>query len=190
MIDDQPTDEKWMERKWALPLATAALIASYPLLLFLDAQRYDLLYILLLGLPSALGILAAWLAIKRLKIDESPVFKKIHLHPKTLAFGLGGPLAGLFFLQTTCFQSTCLMNNGGEEILGFIVMQLPVFGQGLWLLWPLAVVKAICPNRLELVKICDTVQRFILIFCAAALVPGMVFVGVPLFEGINSMVCR
>jgi len=190
MNNVETTGIKWMERKWSLFVTLAALIVSYPLLLFL-VDKGSAPSFFLIGLPAALGILVACLAVKKLKIDESSVLHKYHFHTQTLTYGTGGPLAGLLFLFLTCRQSTCLRYDSCEAFFGFIVVILPLFGQIIWLIWPLVVLRAIFRKHVKLVGRCDVAEAIIILCGCLGLVPGMGFLFYYfLYGGIDSLVCR
>ena len=193
MNNVEPTGIKWMERKFALPLALTALIASYPLLFFLVDEYFATFF--LLGLPSALGVAAAWVGIKRWKIDKSPILTKYNLHPQTLAFGAGGPLPGLSWLLVVAsqaihdIQGQCDINDEPEITVFALVFMLLLSGQIFWLLWPLAAMKAIWRNRLRLIKTVDVFERLIIFFGSASLVPGMIVPIYMLADFLDTLVC-
>jgi len=122
----------------------------------------------LLGLPSALGAAAAWVAIKKWKVDQRPFFTKHNLHPRTLAFGTGGALGGLIFMLAVLSQellcdkqSLCDINDECVTTVSDVVYMLPLFGQIFWLIWPVAAIKIICSNKLRLIKTAGILERLL-----------------------------
>ena len=187
MNNAKPAGLKWTKQTLTLALTVAALMVSYLLLLYLNNRHFGF-GAFLMGLPSALGILAAWLTIKKFRIDRSPILKKYHLHPDTLAFGLGGPLAGLISLGILCREDYCLGRCNCESIL-FGLFLMVFAGQALWLIWPLALLNAIGRNRPRLVEKSGWIQDIITLFGAAALFPGAIILAFPAVWLLSDIFC-